>query len=266
MANALRVTGIVLGTVVGVLSLASAQSGDRMTDGDVKALIESVDQARDRFEDQLDGKVKNAVVRTTSGEVQVRPALEDFQKEVENLKSRFTDEYAASGEVAVVLRRGNAIDRLMKAQPSGTKGSNEWDRLSGELTKLAAAYRTTFPLAEGASVRRINDREASAMAAQVIERADEIERAVKADKTMAKPDKKALLADVEKVAKQAKALENRLKDKKPATADARALREAAAALSSGGRNLPPSVLTPIGSLRAPLSTLDQAFGLTPPAS
>jgi hypothetical protein len=264
MASTLRMIGIVVGCVVGLAGPASAQTGDRLTDKDVKTLIESVDQARDRFEDQLEGKVKNAVVRTASGEVQVRPALEDFQKEVENLKARFTGEYAASSEVAIVLRRGNAIDRLMKSQPTGTKGSSEWDRLARELGTLAAVYRTTFPLPEGAAVRRINDKEASAMAAEVGVRADEIERAVKADKTLDKPAKKALLEEVEKIAKQAKTLTDRLNDQKPATADARALREAVAALSVSGRQLPPSVLTPIGSMRAPLSTLEQAFGLVPP--
>jgi len=86
---------------------------------------------------------------------------------------------------------------------------------------------------------------------------------VDADKTLAKPDKQALKAAVEGVAKQAKMLQSRLKDGKPSTADAKALREKVAALTADGRQLPPGVLSAIGGLRAPLTKLDQAFGVAP---
>ena len=40
-----------------------AQEAPRLTDNDLKGLIESVDDARDRFEDALDGEFKHSVVR-----------------------------------------------------------------------------------------------------------------------------------------------------------------------------------------------------------
>jgi hypothetical protein len=52
-----------------------------------------------------------------------------------------------------------------------------------------------------------------------------------------------------------------LKDGKPATADGRILKEQVAALTAQGRHLPPTVLSAIGGLRAPLEKLDQAFGI-----
>jgi hypothetical protein len=54
--------------------------------------------------------------------------------------------------------------------------------------------------------------------------------------------------DVDAVIKQAKTLQSRLKDSKPATADARALIEKIGALTKEGRQLPPPVLTAIGGL------------------
>jgi hypothetical protein len=239
---------------------AAAQGADRLSDGDIKTLIERVNQARDRFEDQLDGKVKDGVQRSPSGEIKVSSALDDLQEDVSKLKSRFTEAYAASTEVAALLRRGNTFDALVKAQPAGTKGTNEWERLAVELRRLASAYNTAFPLPEGAAVRRINDGEAAAAATAIVKQGDVIKDAIGDDKTLAKADKQALESAVNTLVKQAKTVASRLNDHKPATADARALRKAAAALTAGGRQLPASVLTAIGGLAAPLATLDQAFG------
>jgi hypothetical protein len=245
---------------------AAAQSGERLTDKDVKALIESVDGARDRFEDQLDGKVKNGIVRSATGEVDVKATLDDFQREVEKLKSRFSDRYAASAEVETVLRRGTALDTMMKAQPTGIKGASEWDHLAAQLRRLAGVYRTDFPPPQGAAVRRINDAEAASTAEAIARQAEQIKRVVNADRTLAKPDKEALKKEVDEVNEQARTVKSRLSDSKPATADARSLLEKIAALTKEGRQLPPAVLTAIGGLRAPLEKLNQAFGVTMPAT
>ena len=98
------------------------------------------------------------------------------------------------------------------------------------------------------------------MAAQ----AEQVKRAANSDKTLAKPDKQALVKQADEVTKQAKTLQSRLQDGKPATADGRALKEKVAALTAEGRQLPPTVLTAIGGLHAPLAKIDQVFGAAPP--
>ena len=128
-------------------------------------------------------------LRNSTGEVRVEVALEDFQKDVERLKDRYTDDYSASAEVQAVLVRGNAIDRMMKSQPSDIKGANDWDQLARQLRALARAYRSTFPLPDGAPVRRINDAEAAASTASLIAQAEQLKRVVNSDNTLAKADK-----------------------------------------------------------------------------
>jgi hypothetical protein len=247
-------------------SVAAAQPpqpSERRSDNDVKKLFESVNQARDRFEDQLDGKVKNGVLRSATGEMQVSATLHDFQKDIEKMKERFTDAYAASTEVEVVLRRGGGINAMMKEQPATLKGASEWERLGAELRLLAAVYGADFPLAEGAKVRRMNDAEVASAAGTVATQAEQVKRAVDSDKTLAKPDKQSLTTDVNDVIKLAKTLQSKLKDGKPATADYRALKEKVASLTAGERKLPPAVLTAIGTLRAPLDSIDRGFGAAP---
>ena len=242
---------------------AFAQSPQRLPDKDVKALIDVVDNARDRFEDQLDGKVKNTVVRGTSGEVNVSNFLDDFQENVDRLKERFKPDYAASAEAAAILRQATAVHHFMKQQPSDLKGSSEWDTLASNLGRLASAYGTTFPLEADAKVRRVSDGEAVAAAGEIEDQAGELKDAVNRYSTLAAPTKNALKNSADLVRNRAKTLASRLKDGKPATAEARQLFEAVQKLdeSSKGSGLPPSSLSLMGAMRAPLTTLRQAFGL-----
>ena len=95
----------------------ASQAPQRQSDADVKALIEDVNQARDRFEDALDGKIKNGIVRGPSGETKVEAFLQDLQDNVNKLKERFTDRYAASAEAlnkvqSEVYRVGAEIARV----------------------------------------------------------------------------------------------------------------------------------------------------------
>jgi hypothetical protein len=247
-------------------SAAAAQTGERLSDKEVKALLEEVDTGRDKFEGNLDGGFKGSTIRGPNGETKVAAALQDYQDSTQKLKQRFTTEYSASAEATTVLKQSMQIDAFMKSPSSPTKGRNEWDRQTVILRRLAEAYGTKFPVPDGATARRINDKEAADAAGAVATQAEEIKRAADADKTLAKPAKEALKTEMEAVVKQAKALQSRLKDGKPASGDARALKEKIAALTAGGRQLPPTVLTGVGALRAPLSKLDQAFGVTPAPS
>ena len=74
-------------------SSVAAQTPDRLTDKDVKAVIEAVDHGRDRFHDQLDGKVKDSILREPTREVNVAKFLDDFKDNVDRLKDRFESKY-----------------------------------------------------------------------------------------------------------------------------------------------------------------------------
>jgi hypothetical protein len=147
--------------VVAVVALAwsPALSADRLTDKDLKSLIERIYQERDRFEDQLDGDIKHNVLRGASGEVKVDKFLDDFQENVTKLRDRVKPDYSAGAEAALVLRQASSIDQFMRTQPPGIDGASEWNRLADSLKLLAGAYGAGFPLSEGAAVRRLGDRE-----------------------------------------------------------------------------------------------------------
>jgi hypothetical protein len=243
----------------------SAQSNERLADKDVIGIIEAVDQARDRFEDQLDGKIKDSTIRTPNGEVRVEAALQDLQDNVKKLKERFTKAYSASGEAATLLRQGTRINAHIKAQPGEIKGGSEWDRLAQELGRLANAYDTSFPLPEGAPVRRINDAEVAATADQLVKQVDQAKKTVDQDKSLAKTDRDLLKADLEQLAKHSKTVKSRAEDAKPATAEARqvlALTEKIGTFLQG-KPTQPATLTAWGETRKSLLVLEQAYRLKP---
>jgi hypothetical protein len=236
-------------------------AGERLTDKQVKQVIEDVDQSRDRFEDQLDGKVKSSTLRTATGEIRVDKYLDDLQDNVKHLKDRFSTSYSASKEAETVLKQGTEINTAMRAQPKEIKGSSEWDTLAQNLNRLAQAYRTSFPLPPDASVRRINDGEAAQAANNLAKSADELKDQVGKDSSIPKPAKDGIKSQLETVSKQASALKSRLSDGQPATAEMRTLMGSLGSVTSlmGTTTMMPATTSAWKAVQGPLDSLKQAF-------
>jgi hypothetical protein len=107
-------------------------AADRLTDKDVKSLVGRIEEGRDRFDDALDGDFKSKVLRGPAGEVSIANFLNDFQESIDRIEERLKPEYAASAEVATMLRQASAIDRYFRQNPSGTRAESEWNRLASD--------------------------------------------------------------------------------------------------------------------------------------
>jgi hypothetical protein len=233
---------------------------ERLSDKEVKAFVETVDTGRDKFEGNLDGSFKGATLRGPNGEAKVAGVLQDYQDSTKKLQHRFTPDYAAGPEVASVLKQAAVIDGYMKSQPATMKGRTEWERHALDLKRLADVYGTTFPMPEGAVVRRANDKEAIAAAAGIASAASRFKSDLDKAKTLEKADKNAAKKDVDALVKQANTVKSRISDGKPATSDVQLLAEHAAKLQAFvGTHEVPSTNWPI--VRASLGNLQQAFGL-----
>ncbi|HXW07495.1 MAG TPA: hypothetical protein VD833_19825 [Vicinamibacterales bacterium] len=221
--------------------------GDRLTDREIAALVARIEQGRDRFDDALDDRLKQAVLREPWGEVNVADFLDDFQESIDRMEERLKPGYAASAEAAALLRQASAIDGFFRRQPPGIRGESEWNRLARDLTALAAAYGSEFPLPENVVVRRASDGEV-ASTTETIGRAAErvkksLERELKADVTIDKSKRDAIVGQAERLEKDAKLLRSRLKDSRPSSAEAEQLLAHAAALQAtlAGHRVPVSL-------------------------
>jgi hypothetical protein len=260
-----HLNGLLVAAAMLVGGAAAAQDAPRLNDNDLKRLIEDVDHGRDRFEDALDGDFKHSIVRGPRGEVSVNQYLDDLQENVKRLKERYTSSYSASNEALTVLRQGTDIDRYMKSKPDSMKGASEWDRLAGQLSTLAAAYGTSFPLPENGAARRINDNEAASAADLAAKQADDVKKAIDRDEAIPKPQRDTLKKEADDLAKTCKVVESRVGDGKPATAEARQMFDAVdrVSQSAASAGASPTTMAAFGPLRANMEKLYQAFGVIP---
>jgi hypothetical protein len=261
-----RAQTILLATALSVWAIpALAQARlERLSDNEVKSLIAQVDDDRDKFEGNLDGSFKGSTLRGPAGETKVAGVLQDYQDNTKKLKDRFTPDYAASAEVATVLKQSTAIDNFIQSSPSAMKGRTEWDRQTTSLRRLAEAYGTTFPLPDGAAVRRMNDKETATAAAAIATAAGRMKSDLDKDKTLAKPDKDAAKKDLDLLINLANSVKSRAADGKPATGEVRQLIEQVDKVQTfiGAHPMPASA-TNWQAVQDSLTKLQQAFSLTP---
>ena len=258
---------VLIATGLLAIGVAPGAAADRLTDKDVKTLMVQVDENRDRFEDQLDGKLKRSILRGPRGEVNVGEYLDDLQANVDKMKDRFTPQYAASAEVTAELLQGTDIQRYMSTQPPDFDGASEWNRLSASLGQLAAVYGAPWPLSEGAAVSRMNDGELKKTAEELSKSADtfkkELDSSLKKDKTIDSATREAAVQEADGLKKDAKKVGSLVGDGRPASGEAKALLQRAAGMQTAisGRTLSPAAQSAWGDFQGGLDKVAQAFGM-----
>ncbi|HEY6615505.1 MAG TPA: hypothetical protein VIZ32_13330, partial [Vicinamibacterales bacterium] len=145
-------------------------ANERLTDQEVKGLLESVEKKRAAFEAALDEKLKNSTIKGARGEVNTNEFFDDLQDQVRRAHERFSPNYSASSEVLSLLQFATRLDAWASTQPAGFRGSREWGVLATDFRRLAAAYNSGLlrpGQALGAQARRLNDAELVAAAATI---------------------------------------------------------------------------------------------------
>jgi len=248
---------VALATLLGMLvvwpAAGFAQAPVRLSDQEVKKLIDRVWDARDSFEGNLDDSVKESMMKTATTDAKVLAVLQDLQDNAGKLRDRFKPDYAAGAEVETLLKQATMIGVAMD-RAKITKGRSQWDELAASLTSLAAVYGTTFPLPDGASVRRINDGETAAAAGTLASSADQIKKQIDKSKELAKPDKDAGKKAADALVKAANTLKSKISDGKTATGE---LREVSNLISTLRAFL---AAHPMPSAAAAASTMNGAMG------
>ena len=125
--DATRFVVIIVASALCLWSIpASAQPPpERLSDKEVKTLINQVDESSDRFKSNLDDKLKDSTVHGLNGDAKVANVLQDYRENTQKLKDRFNDNYAASTEVATVLKQAAPIDAFMQGTSGAMKGRSE---------------------------------------------------------------------------------------------------------------------------------------------
>lgn len=245
---------------------AVAQAPVRLSDQQVRKLLDDVYDARDKFEGNLDDSVKNSTMKTGTTDAKVQAVLQDLQDNAAKLRDRFKPDYPAGAEVETLLKQANMINAAME-RADITKGRSQWDQLAATLKSLASVYGTTFPLPDGASVRRMNDRETAAAAKTAAGAADEIRKQIDKNKMLAKPDKDAGKETAAALAKAADSLKSKIADGKPATGEVKQVFDLTSKLRDFlAAHSMPSAAAASSTLNGAIAQLQQSFMTPTPSS
>jgi len=244
------------------LLLVAQMPPPRLSDKDIKTLIEQIDENRDKFEGNLASSLKDAKLRGPNGETDVSKYLDDYKDNVHKVKDRFSDDYSASTELQTVLSQATRIDTYMKNSAPTVKGRSEWDREAASLKSLAEAYGTTFPMPDGAPVRRMNDKETSESAQALADAADKFKDNIDKNSTISKADRDAGKKEADALKKLAENVKSRTGDGKPSTSEFQQLLTQTAKVQNWIDAHPaPAAAADWTDVTNQMTKLRQAFGL-----
>lgn len=197
-------------------------AADRLTDTQVKSLIEQVDRNFDRWKDGLErANLDEAIVRSAAGTIDVRQFLRGFEDDIKRARDKFKPDYPAIPEVTAVLRKTSDVER--RYQQRGGAAGSEWQALSNSLASLAAAYGVgQWPIESlDTQVMRVNDKDMASRLQGTERHVKQLAKEAGKVRAMSRADKEALRADAKQMERVVKDLASRIKDGKPASAEAK---------------------------------------------
>jgi hypothetical protein len=211
-------------TLLVALALPLAAAGaERMTDEQVKKLIEDIDAGYRTWKQELEREnLDDAVIRSAERTVKVKDFLKDFDKDIDTVKSRFKPSYAASPEVIVLLRRGSDVELRNRRQNLAPRSA--WSTLSTKLASLASAYELPFPVESmDAQGVRLNDGELATRVEQAEKAFKQLQgdtdKAAKARKAIDKATRESVKGSIKELEQTAKDVSARIKDDRPANTE-----------------------------------------------
>ena len=250
-----------------------ATATERLTDQEVKALLESIENKRSAFEAALDNKLKNSTIKAERGEVKTNEFFDDLQDQVKRARERFSSNYSASSEVLSLLQFATRLDAWASTQPAGFRGSREWGALATDFRRLAAAYNSALlrpgQQALGAQARRLNDAELVTVAANVEKNMDAFrnayDSALAANTNLTPASRQTAIQNVDAMKNSARALNAALGKKQKGVAEANALLKGSAVMIDATFKLPPnsSAAAAWAPVREELSKVALAYEVTP---
>lgn len=245
--------------------LSAAEPMARVSDKDVEALVKSIEDHQKDFVRALDSKFKRSVLRGPGGEIEVAGYLDDLENDIDRFSDRFDGSYSASAEVKDLMERASMMNDYIRKHPE-MDGANEWDVFGSGLQQLAGAYGTTFPLPDGAVIRRIGDGELEDTAKGISEFAKDMKKPVRKHvkgTDELKAAAKSLDDELSSLADQGDALASRIRSNKPATAEARQLVDSVGRIESllDTPGIPEDVTTLWEEGSKSVAKVEQAFAL-----
>jgi outer membrane murein-binding lipoprotein Lpp len=156
--------------LAGFANLALAQHPYRLSESDVRGLIDRLERDSNQFRQSLDSSLDRSRLDGSRAEDRINDFVRDFEQATDRLKDRFDDDRSASATMQEVLDRGARIDRFVTNHRLTGRAYDDWRRVRTDLDELASAYSVAWtwpavevvvdpnaPIVADRHARRIND-------------------------------------------------------------------------------------------------------------
>jgi hypothetical protein len=170
---------IALIALSGLVNAAEAQVAYRLTENEMKQLLNRIEHNADRFRDSLAKYLDVSRFDDTRAEDNINQFIKEFEAATDRLKSRFDDDQSAAGDVEEVLRRAIRIDGFMMRQGADTRARQDWMTLRQDLDQLATAYNVVWTWDGQARVYRLSDDQLRALLDRMEKEADTFRESLK---------------------------------------------------------------------------------------
>ena len=250
--------------------LADGSLAHRLTDKEVKTLLDDIRSELDDFEASMDPQVRKSILRSQLGETDVEAFFKDLNESRDKAEKRLGSGYSASTEVGTFLRQASVFELRTESGWSLYGAEGSWKSLRPLLVRLADAYGIDWTADPGTwRSRRKSDGEIQefidTLATDVTAFRKTFQKEVKSDKSLAKQERKALVARATEMEDKAAGLSDAFRKTKSVDTGTSRL-EASAVLfeeALGDRQLSPDSETIWTRIQQSLEVLNEEFDLPP---
>ena len=121
-----------------------AQVPYRLTDKEVKRLMEQLKKDTGKFRKSVDSSLDRSRLNGTNREDDVNAFMKNYEKATERLYDHFKDHKSVSADVEAVLDGAAEIDEFMTRRAASGRAERDWAAVRQDLRQLADAYNVTW--------------------------------------------------------------------------------------------------------------------------
>jgi len=162
------------------MAMASQQQLYRVTDQELKDLVNRIDTHRETFHASFERAIDRNPIKGSPSRDQIDRSVRDFEQATDLLRDRANDRQSDTADAENVLRRASFIDNLMMRNQLDAAAQRDWQALRLDMNDLARAYGITWSWSGGSqnAPSRVDDRQVKQLLKQIGEKADGFDKSL----------------------------------------------------------------------------------------
>jgi DNA-binding TFAR19-related protein (PDSD5 family) len=160
------------------LAMAGQQRPYRLSDQQLKDLVNRIDTHRDTFNTSLKQAIDRSSINGSPAEDQIDRSVKMFQQAADVLRDRVNDRQSDTADAENVLRRATSLDDFMMRNQLDASARNGWQALRLDMSDLARAYGITWNwnAASQTMPARVDDKQVEQLLKQIGKKADNFDK------------------------------------------------------------------------------------------